>query len=73
MPKCTHCGKPIVLIPSATERAKSGGKPSDYIRLFRMHNTCQLKLRQQATSELIRRYYNDSNSNPYSPRRFATK
>lgn len=43
---CKHCGKPVVLIPSAKERAaKFGGKPSDYVKLFPMHATCQLERR----------------------------
>ena len=41
---CTHCNKPITLVPSATERAKkSGGNPSDYTRLFTAHSECQVK------------------------------
>lgn len=43
---CTHCGKPIYLVPSAKERAaKFGGKPSDYTRLFTMHTVCVLEKR----------------------------
>ncbi len=45
---CTHCGKPIVLVPSAKERAeKYGGKPSDYTALFTIHAACQLELRNK--------------------------
>lgn len=52
---CTICKKPIVLQPSAEERArKSGGKPSDYTKLFTIHADCQLKARQEATSFLMR-------------------
>jgi hypothetical protein len=41
--KCTYCKKPIVLVPSAKERAKKyGGKPEDYVRLFTIHASCQL-------------------------------
>lgn len=41
---CVHCGKPIILIPSAAERAKKfGGKPSDYTKLFTSHSDCQVK------------------------------
>jgi hypothetical protein len=46
--KCSHCGKPIVLVPSASERArKFGGVPSDYTRLFTIHADCQLELRKR--------------------------
>ena len=41
---CLLCGKPIVLVPSAKERAdKYGGKPSDYTALFTVHAECQVK------------------------------
>lgn len=40
---CSHCNKPIVLVPSAAERAKKfGGTPSSYTKLFTMHARCQL-------------------------------
>ena len=43
---CTHCNKPIVLTPPATERAKKfGGKPADYLNLFTIHAQCQLEKR----------------------------
>jgi len=52
---CTICGKPIVLMPSASARAKKfGGKPSDYSKLFREHADCALEKRQHETSELCR-------------------
>ena len=55
MKHCTICGKSIVLIPSATERAKKyGGKPSDYTSLFTSHSDCQIDKRNRETSELIR-------------------
>lgn len=41
---CKLCGKPILLSPSASERAKKfGGKPEDYVRGFTTHATCQIK------------------------------
>lgn len=53
---CLHCHKPIVLVPSAAERArKCGGEPSDYTKLFTYHAACTLKLREQSTLELMRR------------------
>jgi hypothetical protein len=54
---CTHCGKPVVLVPSATERAQRyGGTPNDYVKLFPIHAQCQLDARKAATSELMARY-----------------
>lgn len=42
MKKCVYCQKPIVLVPSAEERAKKyGGKPEDYTALFTAHASCQ--------------------------------
>ena len=56
--KCNLCGKKIVLIPSAKERArKYGGKPSDYTKLFTVHSECQVQKRENETLELIRKYY----------------
>lgn len=44
---CKYCGKPIVLKPSAKERAeKYGGKPEDYTRLFTAHATCAVEARK---------------------------
>lgn len=52
--KCGCCGKPVVLVPSARERAaKYGGEPSDYSRLFTYHSDCFLAQRRQETSDLI--------------------
>lgn len=48
--KCSHCGKEVVLVPSAVERAKKfGGLPSDYVKLFPMHAKCQLEKRDGKT------------------------
>ena len=53
---CTICHKPIVLVPSAQERAKkSGGNPSDYTKLFTTHSACALAKRKAEVTELIRR------------------
>lgn len=53
--KCSICGKPIALVPSAAERAKRyGGKPSDYTRLFTEHSVCMIAKREKDTLELIR-------------------
>lgn len=53
---CLHCRKPIVLTPSATERArKLGGEPEDYSALFTYHAECTLELRAKGVSDLIKR------------------
>jgi hypothetical protein len=53
---CSICNKPIVLVPSATERAaKYGGKPSDYTKLFTAHSTCQVEKRKAEAVALMRR------------------
>ena len=55
---CKHCGQPITLVPSAAERAAKDvtGKPASYYtNLFQYHASCQLKLRQEATSKLMRK------------------
>ena len=51
---CCHCGQPIQLIPSATERAaRFGGRPADYTRLFTEHSACAIRYRSEETSRLI--------------------
>ena len=54
---CTICRKPIVLTPSAAERAaKYGDHPASYYTaLFTVHASCQLAKRQNEISELIKR------------------
>lgn len=53
---CTICGKPILLVPSAKERAdKFGGSPSDYTNRFTEHAQCSLDKRESETKELMRR------------------
>jgi len=45
---CSICKKPVVLVPSAEARAKrSGGKPSDYTKIFTVHGRCGLKKREE--------------------------
>jgi hypothetical protein len=52
--KCTICTKPIVLVPSAAERAaKFGGKASDYTKLFTTHPQCALDKRNEQIESLI--------------------
>ena len=56
MAACTICGLPIVLVPSASERAaKFGGKPSDYTRLFTAHGQCVVNKREEDTRALMQR------------------
>lgn len=44
MKNCSLCHKPIILSPSASERAKKyGNTPAYYENLFTMHSDCQLK------------------------------
>ena len=53
---CTICKKPVILIPSATERAaKHGGKASDYTKLFTSHPQCFIEKRERETRELMAR------------------
>jgi hypothetical protein len=53
---CSICKKPIVLVPSAAERAaKLGGKPSDYTKLFTEHSKCLVAKRSAESVELMRR------------------
>lgn len=53
---CTICGKRIILVPSAKERAaKFGGRPSDYTRLFTEHSACAIAKRERETAELMRK------------------
>jgi hypothetical protein len=59
---CTICGKPIVLVPSAAERAvKYGGKPSDYTQLFTTHSGCFIEKRSQDIVALMRRINQEKN------------
>ena len=54
---CTICNKPIILVPSAEERAKNDvtGRPATFYRnLFREHAECQLKKRHEDTLANLR-------------------
>ena len=53
---CNYCKKPVILVPSAAERAaKYGGKAKDYTNLFPYHSQCLIGARAKETSALIRR------------------
>jgi len=50
--------QPIVLRPSAEERARRyGGVPSDYLNMFTTHAGCALRKRMEETRALIERNY----------------
>jgi hypothetical protein len=56
--KCTICGKPIILMPSAAERSRrdpQGNPPSYYLDLFTEHASCTVAKRERETLELIQR------------------
>ena len=56
MRNCTICGKPIVLTPTAKERAaKYGGKPADYTAIFTTHAECEIAKRNADVKALMRR------------------
>jgi hypothetical protein len=53
---CTICGKKIILVPSAAERArKFGGRASDYTALFNSHSQCAVNKREQEATQLMRK------------------
>lgn len=53
---CTSCGKPVVLIPSASERAKKSDQtPAYYTALFPKHAECVIRERDEAVRKLMRR------------------
>lgn len=55
---CTLCGKPIVLVPSAAERAAkdvTGKSAAYYTSLFRQHSECLLAKRAEDTTALMKR------------------
>lgn len=55
MSNCTICGKKIVLVPSAQERAKKfGGVAADYTAMFTTHSDCLVQKRSQESVELMR-------------------
>lgn len=56
--RCEICMQPIVLRPSAEERARRyGGVPSDYLNMFTTHAGCALRKRMEETRALIERNY----------------
>lgn len=58
---CSMCGKPIVLVPSAAERAAKDvthKTAAYYTSLFTTHSHCALAKRASDTSELMSRIRN---------------
>jgi hypothetical protein len=54
---CTICNEPIILVPSAAERArKFGGRPQDYANAFDQHGTCTVRKRSEEARKNARRY-----------------
>lgn len=54
---CLHCHKPIVLAPSAAERAAkdvTGKTSAYYTSLFDYHAACTLELRAKGVSDLMK-------------------
>lgn len=54
---CTYCGEPIILVPSAEERAKKDctGKSARYYRnLFTIHTQCQIDKRSDEALKLMK-------------------
>ena len=55
---CTFCKRPIVLIPSAAERAAKDvtGRPASFFTsLFTEHSECTLEKRRRDMSEFLKR------------------
>jgi hypothetical protein len=54
--KCTICKKEVILVPSASERAKKhGGKAADYTALFPSHPACFIRKYNEDSIALMRR------------------
>lgn len=56
---CLICGKPIILSPSATERARkdvTGNTNAQfYLDLFKTHSECEINKREEETHQLMLR------------------
>lgn len=58
---CTYCNKPVVLSPSAEQRAKKCGGTAEFYRsLFPNHPQCSIAAREAGTLELMRRLNQES-------------
>lgn len=57
---CTICDRPVVLHPTAAQRAERyGGTPRDYTILFPRHADCVVKAREQEAIDLLRSLNSD--------------
>ena len=62
---CTLCHKPVVLHPTAAQRAERyGGTPRDYTLLFPNHADCVVKAREQEAIDLLRSLNSDQGATP---------
>ncbi len=53
---CKYCNKPVILSPSASERAKKSDKPASYYTaLFPNHSACEVAARSADSVALMRR------------------
>jgi hypothetical protein len=53
---CKYCNKPVILTPSANERARRyGGVPADYTALFPNHSECEVAARSAQAVETMRK------------------
>lgn len=60
MAKCNVCNKPIVLFPSAEDRAKKyGGTAAEYVAMFKTHAACAIAKRTADTYDLMQRINED--------------
>lgn len=54
--KCSVCGKPVILSPTAAERSQRFGQPPSYFtNIFTTHSTCMLMQREADVINLMRR------------------
>lgn len=59
MKNCRICRRPIVLVPSAAERARKYGEtPAFYTALFDTHASCAVRERSRQAVDLMRRITN---------------
>ncbi len=53
---CPTCNKPVILVPSAAERASKYDKTASYYRgLFKEHSACFIKRRNEDARALLRK------------------
>ena len=53
---CKYCHNPVVLTPSAAERARRyGGTAAEYTALFPNHSACEVEARSKSARESMQR------------------